>query len=1062
MKKKFSAGICKQKMFCIFLITSLFAINANAQIQISGKVTNKDQTGVPGVSVLIKNTNTGTATDANGNYNFSTSLKSGKNVLEFTGVGFKTHEETINIGGNTTYVVNAQLMEDPLGMDEVVITGTLGRTSKKQIGNSISTINSSQLQNTGAQNLSAILNGRVMGAQVNQNSGDPAGGISIKLRGVGSIFGSSEPLYIVDGIIIDNSSANVINLSADAQGARIQTGTNRLVDINPNDIERIEVINGAAAAAIYGSRASNGVVQIFTKRGKSGKPQVSFTTSVQRNSLRKRLSMNMVPLRFGIPGDARFSTVGDRLTTIANLRPAASQAANPGTGPAALGGRLDQVTYPVTRYDYQDDIFESTYGTDNHVSVSGGNDKGSYYFSGSYLKNDGIIKNTNFQRFGIKARTDFSINSWVKISGGVMFTNSRSKDMPNGNNFFSPISTMTIIDNVWDINERDPLGNLKHVEQQRLNPLSVLDNYDIRQEINRTLSDVKLTLTPITGLNIDLTTGFDTYAQQGFEFHERVPYSPVAATFFPDGYVATAKFNYYQWTGDAVASYKINIINNLQTTTSVGYSAQYIKTAYSAQEGRDLIPLVKTISAAQNLFNLPIDSRTEQSIFGAFFQETFGYKNRLFLTGAGRIDGSSAFGKNAQNIFYPKASISYSISDEDFWNNSKVANWFNTLKLRASYGKAGNLTGIGAYDRFITYQPITYTGGGFAPRNQISNINIKPEIKTEWEAGADMQFLKGRLGIQFTFYDQKIKDLVIPFSLAPSNGASSVVDNLGKMTNKGFELMVTGTPVKTNNFNWNASLLVNHNKNKITELYKSATFIAFDGATQGALLGYPVGVYYVNYYARNADGSLLLKDVNGFKLPQVERGIVTQDPAGKPIETAQRDANGQPTGTPLRKVIGDPNPDYTATLSNEFTYKNWGLRVQLDRVSGFEVYNWDWITRNNVGIGPTAEKELRGELPRGWVAAIGGFIGPRIQEDHVQDGTFTKIREVALSYTLNKVKFAQSIKVSLVGRNLFSFDNYPGFDPEISSAGQSIVRGDDFGAFPIPRTIQLSIIANFK
>jgi outer membrane receptor protein involved in Fe transport len=542
-----------------------------------------------------------------------------------------------------------------------------------------------------------------------------------------------------------------------------------------------------------------------------------------------------------------------------------------------------------------------------------------------------------------------------------------------------------------------------------------------------------------------------------------VPYGPVAATFFPDGYVANAKFNYYQWTGDAVASYKFDLLSDLQSTTSAGYSAQYIKTAYSAQEGRDLAPVVRTVSAAQNFFNAPVDTRTEQSIFGFFFQETFGYKNKLFLTGAGRVDGSSAFSRDAQNNFYPKASISYNISDEDFWRDNQVGNFFNTLKLRASYGKAGNLTGIGAYDRFITYLPITYTGGAFAPRNQIGNVRIKPEIKTEWEAGADMQFLKGRIGLQFSVYNQKIKDLIIPFNLAPSTGSSSLLDNVGRMTNKGSELLLTGSPVSTSDFTWNASLLLNHNKNKITEIYKNATYVGLDaGNTQGILLGQPVGVYYVNYYAKDAQGNLLLKNVNGFMLPQVERGTVGQDAKGQLLETPQRDANGQPTGTPLRKVLGDPNPDYTATLSNELTYKNFGLRFQIDRVSGFEVYNWDYITRNNVGTGPLAEKELRGELPRGWTAAVGGFIGPRIQEDHVQDGTFTKIREVALSYSLNKLKFAQNVKISLVGRNLFSFDDYQGFDPEISSAGQSIVRGDDFGAFPIPRTIQLSIITNFK
>jgi TonB-linked SusC/RagA family outer membrane protein len=1053
----------KHRHILFAFILQLFALATFAQVRISGKVTDAEAKGIPSLSVTIKNTTYGTTTDASGNYDLSANLKPGTYTLEFTGVGFKNSEQRLQVTNENAYSINTSLSNDALGLDEVVVTGSLGRTSKRQLGNSISTVNSSQLQNTGAQNLSAILNGRVMGAQVTQNSGDPAGGISIKLRGVGSIFGSSEPLYIVDGVIIDNSSANVINLSADAQGARIQTGTNRLVDINPNDIDRIEVINGAAASAIYGSRAANGVVQIFTKRGKSGKPMVSFTTSVQHNSLRNRIEMNDVPLRFGIAGDARLSTVGDRLTTIANLRPAASQAATPGTGPAALGGRLDQVTYPVTRYDYQDDIFESSYGTDNHLSVTGGNDNANYYISGSYLKNNGIIRETNFQRYGLKARTDLTLNRWAKVSGGVLFTNSRSKDMPNGNNFFSPISTIIIIDNVWNINERDALGRLQHVEQQRLNPLTIIETYDIRQEINRTLSDVKLTLTPISGLNIDLTTGFDTYGQQGFEFHGRAPYGPVAATFFPDGYVANAKFNYYQWTGDAVASYKFDLLSDLQSTTSAGYSAQYIKTAYSAQEGRDLAPLVRTISAAQNLFTPPVDTRTEQSIFGFFFQETFGYKNKLFLTGAGRVDGSSAFSKDAQNNFYPKASISYNISDEDFWRDNQVGKLFNTLKLRASYGKAGNLTGIGAYDRFITYLPITYTGGAFAPRNQIGNVRIKPEIKTEWEAGADMQFLNGRIGLQFTVYDQRIKDLIIPFNLAPSTGSSSLLDNVGRMTNKGSELLLTGSPISTTDFTWNASLLLNHNKNKITEIYKNATFVGFDaGNTQGILLGQPAGVYYVNYYARDAQGNLLLRNVNGFMLPQVERGTVGQDSKGQLLETPQRDANGQPTGTPLRKVLGDPNPDYTATLSNELTYKNFGLRFQIDRVSGFEVYNWDYITRNNVGTGPLAEKELRGELPRGWTAAIGGFIGPRIQEDHVQDGTFTKIREVALSYSLNKVKFAQNVKISLVGRNLFSFDDYQGFDPEISSAGQSIVRGDDFGAFPIPRTIQLSIITNFK
>ncbi len=1043
------------RLLLLLLPLLVFSSWLQAQVTITGKVTADKGISTSNVSVLVRNTNFGTSTDESGLYSLTGNFKPGKYTLDFSGVGLKSKSFTLEISaGNNRYTVNADLAEDVLGLDEVVVTGTSVRTSKKELGNAISTISNRQLQNSGTNNLSGILNGRVMGAQVTQNSGEPGGGFSVRLRGVGSIFGSSEPLYIVDGIIVDNSSANVVNLNADAQGSRIQAGSNRLVDINPNDIDRIEVINGAAAAAIYGSRASNGVVQIFTKKGKSGKPQVSFTTSVNHNSLRRRLDLNEHPFRFGIPGSPNLFTNGDRLTMIANLRP--GQNVTPGAGPASLGGRLDLVTYPVTRYDYQDQIFQESLGTDNHLSVTGGNEGTTYYLSASYMKNGGIVSNTNFQRYGLKARVDTRLNNWAKLGGGIMFTNSQSKDMPNGNNFFSPISTMNITDNVWDINTKDAAGNLPNVELVRVNPNTVLQTYDIRQNTNRMLSDMKLTLTPLKGLTLDFTTGFDTYSQEGFTLQPRIPYAGVSAAFFPDGYVSTAKLNYFQWTGDAVASYKKSFLNEkLQSTSTAGYSAQYIRNIYQAQEGRDLLPFISTIRAAQNLFSLPVDNRSEQSIYGYFLQQTFGWDNKLFLTLAGRFDGSSAFSKDARNIFYPKASVSYNIGDEEFFQNSLGGFW-NSLKLRASWGRAGNLTGIGAYDRFITYLPQVYTGGAVVPQNRIGNAAIRPEIKEEIEVGAEMQFLKGRLGLQFSVFNQNITDLILPFNIAPSAGASSLLDNVGEMNNRGFEIMLTANPVKTNKFRWDASLLVNRYRNEITKLFNNAPFIGFDASnTQGVLVGQPVGVFFVNYFARNPNGSWLLRDVNGFQLPQVERG----DPlSGKP----QRDANGQPIGTPLRQVLGDPNPDFTLTFMNEFTLKNWSLRIQIDGLYGAEVYNWDKITRNNVGIGPRAEQELRGEIPRGTVAAIGGFIGPRIQEDHIEDGSFTKLRELALSYTINKLKFCNSMKISLVGRNLISWDNYRfGYDPEVNSAGQSFVRGTDFGAFPIPRVFQVSITTNF-
>jgi hypothetical protein len=274
------------------------------------------------------------------------------------------------------------------------------------------------------------------------------------------------------------------------------------------------------------------------------------------------------------------------------------------------------------------------------------------------------------------------------------------------------------------------------------------------------------------------------------------------------------------------------------------------------------------------------------------------------------------------------------------------------------------------------------------------------------------------------------------------------------MENRGFEFMVGGSPVKQKDFSWEISLLFNQNRNRVTELYRDAPFIGFE-TNQGVVTGQPVGVYYGTFYARNPDGSLLLKNVDGYRLPQVERGDpVKNQPA--------RDNNGQPVGTPINRVLGDPNPDYTATLANEFRYGKFSLRIQLDRVAGFDMFNWTRIIRNNIGNGKMAEKELRGELTRGWVGAVGGQItGPFIQEEAIEDASFTKVREVSLGYAVNPKKYVRRLEFILAGRNLYTFTGYEGYDPETNTAGQSIVRGTDYGSYPIPRVIQFSIITTF-
>lgn len=1039
----------------------LFALAQKATVTLRGTVT--DEAGEPliGVTVQLLEARVGTITDVRGYYELSAALNEGTYTLQVSYVGYSAYTEKISLGASTaTMVKDVKLSTDILDLDQVVVTGASPTATRKQLGNNISVVDGRSVGNAGTVNTLAALSGKVMGAQITQNDGNPAGGISVRLRGPSSINGSSDPLYIVDGVIVDNSSTNVINLSADAMSTGLRAGQNRLVDINPADIERIEVINGASAAALYGSRAANGVVQIFTKRGKSGKPNIEFSTSMSMSQLRKKVFMTKHPERFGIKGNDRLETTQDRLTILLHLGPPEATLVQQGVNFVKVGPvnrLLITDKYAVTRYDMQDEVFTNAFGTENFLSMTGGSDKTQYYASFGYTNNDGIIKNTNFTKYTGRLRLNQTLADWATLSAGIAYNYSHSQDLPNGNNFFSPISTMFIMDNVWNISERDAAGNLKQVELVRMNPLTIIETFDITQRTNRSIGDVQLNLYPLKGMTVNAILGYDTYSLVGNEFRPRVPYPGVAATFFPDGYVSQATSNVTLLNHDLIINYTKELGSTLTSTTTAGYQIQNDRTHFAAQEGRDLAPFVQTISAAANLFAPPVQSITQRSVWGYFLQQTFGYKEQVFITVAGRIDGSSAFSPQNQTNFYPKASASWLLSD--YWKDSNLATLLSSVKLRASYGQAGNLTGIGPYDRYNNY--VTAQLGGLTavtPSTVLANPDVKPERMTEIEFGADIALLKNRIGLNVTVYNQDIQDLLLTRPLPPTVGGNFIVTNEGAMTNKGLELMLQGAPIATSKVRWNLGLMWSRNRNQVNGL-AGVLFLRGSDGTQAAINGQPYGIFYGRYYARKPDGSLLLTSQG---LAQPERGDQTTILEGTP----SRNADGQPVATKpqLRKIIGDPNPDWFGAFTSDLSVGKLSFRLQFDAMWGFDVYNWNRITQNNVGQGELAEKELKGEVPRGYVASIaGGVTGERIQEEHVEDGSFVKLREFSLSYDLGKIgRVFNNVNVTLAGRNLLSFDKYKGYDPETNSAGQTDrVRGDDFGNVPIPRMVQLRLGARF-
>lgn len=969
----------KSYIACTMLLLSLIALPSFGQTTvIDGTVMDVNGEPLIGVDISIDKGEIGTTTDIDGSYSLS---MNGMDVekIYFSYIGYQEEMRMIEQGARQS--INVIMEEDILKLDEVVITGASAATSKRNLGNAISSVSGKEIATSGAQGIDQALSGKLPGALVNQNSGNPAGGVSVTLRGNSTVFGSSDPLYIVDGVILDNSSPEVLDLGGYAQ--------NRLVDLNPSDIDRIEIIKGAAAAALYGSRASNGVVQIFTKKGKAGKPKVTFSTSIKSNSLRKEIEENLEPVAYVNPGD-----------------PANSEKKE------------------VTRYKMQDYIFGNGLGTDNHISISGGDKNTRYYLSGSANYNQGIIKNSDFNRYTARLNVDQVLSKYISAGVGLGYTFSKSNEVPNGgiSEFYGALTGMNFNNNTYNP-EADENGNYTSPAGFVPNPVEVINRYKFQQKTNRINGNLSLKATPFEGFGIDFVLGLDTYDQAGDG------YIPVGSTVKGTGWSRTAAFNKLLLNADLNFRYQTDVMADLASTTLVGFTAQQDQTSLLSITADKLSPVVNTTSAGTVIARG--DVKSKRNIQGAFIQQTFGYMNKLFLTGALRVDEASPFGVNERTQMYPKASVSYVVSEDLFKNNDLI----DLFKLRLSYGESGNLSALNAYERLLNYNPRPINGQtGLVPSTRLGNPDLKPERQKEIEFGFDLGMLDNRLGLEFSYYDVKVEDLLLTRTLAPSTGYASRLENVGEMTNKGFEILLKGVPVKTGKLQWISTVNFSKNRNEVNGIEEGKIALPKSFGVSVAKNGYPLGVLDGFQYARDANGDIAL-DANGLPSRAVDEN-----------------------GATIRTVIGDPNPDWTGSWINELSYGDVSFRLQLDAVQGFDVFNFtDRVnSRSRFGGGVRDAQELRGELAPGYNNAA-----YNIWERYIEDGSFVKVRELAISYAMRpESSVFKNVRLTLSGRNIYSFDDYSGWDPEVSTAGQTNgVRGFDFNEVPIPRTLMLSLSA---
>ncbi len=997
-------------MFFSFLLS---AINIQAQeIKVSGKVTDTKGEPIPGVEIIIVGTKKGAISDFDGIYSINAN-KGDK--LKASAVGMKSQVKTVT-GSKLDFV----LQDDALGLDEVVVTAQSGIVTKKQLGSVIHSVKAEDLGQRNVANIAEALQGSLPGAQIMRNNGSVAPSISIRLRGPSTVLGNSSPLIMIDGVIINNQTRTTPGSGGSSDA---------LSDIDMNDIDHIEIVKGPAASAMYGSMASNGIIQIFTKKGKTGEPTVTVTSEYNVSKIRKIKPYNTALYKWEKVSGVYVRTPIDK------------------------------------RYDYQSYIFNTAPGMYNGVKISGGTDYTKYSIGGSFLDNNGIIRNSNYKRSNIDLKLNQKLSDFIKLDLGVIYSHNNTKEIPfgSGSNYkYAPLQSILFADNAT--NPVNPDGTYANMGWQG-NPYESIDKIDSENKVNRVITNFGIRTKPLKGLNIDYIFGYDYTAQDG-KFY--VPFGFGADA---DGKLSLSNNRFGVLSSHIKANYNYDITDNIKASTGAGYQYLYERRDYqnAGKPTLSIFPNLEIMDGANDIETY--SSIYEYSIWGSWIQQHFNFYDIFHLTLGGRWDKASTFGDNVQ-AFYPKVSGSLVLSDMDFWQQS-IGKYINSFKLRGAWGEAGNMSVLTS-PSYISikdgtlYSPDSYLGmTTYVPSSTNGNNGIRPEVTRENEFGFDASFLEGRFGLEFTMYHQDVKDLILKREMSPSSGFSTRVDNVGTLTNDGIEVSLMGNPIKKKNFDWNFSINYSKNKNVVNNI--DGGWIKFGGyGTSIAANGYPLGVFYGYFYATDENGNWVL-DANGN--PQRARGIqIDNDGDGFPESYEQTfDGSGQPTGDLLKKVIGDPNPDYILSFSNTFRYKNISFSFALEAVQGYDIMSWDkrmgysFRTSPNPGSGTLftgweyAGWELENDR-RGW---YGNRF--RIYESFVEDASFVKLRNVALSYNWKKpIKGIKSAKFTLSGSNLISWDSYWGYDPEVNSWGAAnVTRAQDYANIPIPKVYSFRVQLKF-
>ncbi|WP_303310962.1 TonB-dependent receptor [Hymenobacter sp. BT730] len=1005
---------------------------------VTGRIVDAKGAALPGVTVVVAGTSLGSSTDTNGFFTIA-NIPAGAQTLVISSIGYTTVRIPVSVvEGQSTEVQSTTLAENTQALSEVVVVG-YGTQTRQELTTSVTSVGAKAIERQPVAGFDQALQGQAPGVQVTSPTGAPGSGINVRIRGNNSITLSNSPLYVIDGVPVLPTYDRELSIG--------NQKPNPLNTLNPNDIESIDVLKDGAAAAIYGLRASNGVVVITTKRGKAGKPQIGFSAYYGKQQLRKKLD---------VLNSQQFATLYNEMLV------------NNGEEPAFANPNNQEFNT-----DWQDEVYRSAAIQNYQLNVSGGSDKTRYYISGGYFKQDGIILNSGFDRYNFKLNLDQQAGERLKVGTNLnlsrTFNNgSVRSEMALGNSgtvlgTLAQIPTIPVRDanGVYGANpfsfSDNPVGNLLETHNKGITYQAIGNVYG--------------ELAVLQNLKFRSSLGLDFRTQLENEFITREYPGTSRSDPAQRGSARTGTTQQVIWLLENTLTYNPDLGEKNNLTLLAGQSVQEsnrfasnASTRYFASNASPYLPGGAERTGASSY-------EEEWGLMSYFGRAIYNFDERYLATVSFRADGSSRF--QDKFGYFPAVGLGWRISKEPFFPQGAPV---SDLKLRGSFGAIGNQE-IGVYDRFSTYNTgYNYQGtgtgivGGIGP-NRIGNQDVKWETTYQYNAGLDLGMFSDRITLNLDAYLKRTHDLLTNVPLAPSTGAQAldIIQNVGEVENKGIEVGLNTTNVQgeEGSFSWSTNFNVSMNRNKVLDV---GTLPNAEGeqAPRDIIGGYSItraGEPLGSFYGYTVQGIFQSDD-------EVAAAPTQNNAKAGDIRFVDTNNDGKITDDD-RTVIGNPNPKAIAGLTNNFGYKGLELSVLFQGSFGNDIYNQnrqsiegmaDPVNQSTRVLNHWTPTNTDTDIPRAVRTDPNG--NNRFSTRFVEDGTYVRLKNLTLAYNIpvgliQKAHFS-GLRLYVTGQNLITWTDYLGYDPEVSADPFSSTGfGRDFGVYPQARTYTVGLNATF-